>query len=231
MFKENKDLASVEFLVDSLKKRETLIVEGDVINFNLYTRDGYQLIDVAEQQFAGAANQQFLTRNNENYIVREDGYVEFPIVGLLYVKGLDRFELADELEKKYSSLYNDPLVLVQVTNRRVFVFMGLDGATVVELRNENMTLLEVLATAGGVSANSKARNIKLIRGDYNNPIIKKIDLSTIDGLRDANIIMQPNDVIIVAPVTRIAPAFLREITPILSLITTTFTLILLFRRT
>ena len=227
LFRDNQNFSYTAF-IDSLKHQETVVSEGDMITFRLYLRNGHQLLDMFGSQIEGGTR---LTKEiSEEYLVRNDGYVEFPILGRIYVRGLTKFELADLLEQKFSYIYNEPYILLDVINRRVFVFMGLDKASVIKLPNENTNLLETIAIAGGISSGAKSSKVKLIRGDYENPTIKKIDLSTIDGLRDANIIMQPNDVLIFSPVIRVIPVVLRELTPILSLFTTIFTLFILFKR-
>jgi hypothetical protein len=99
-----------------------------------------------------------------------------------------------------------------VTNNRVII-LGSPGGVVIPLANDNMNLLEVLALAGGVDGNGggggglyryggKTSNIRIIRGDLKNPQVEQIDLSTIAGMRKANLQMEPNDIIYIEPVRR-----------------------------
>jgi polysaccharide export outer membrane protein len=134
------------------------------------------------------------------------------------------------LEEKYSVIYKEPFILLNVTNRRAFVFIGRGNAQVIALPTENTTLIEVIALAGGLTGDSKSHKVRVIRGNYDNPMIKKVNLSTISGLKDADMIIQPYDLIVVEPTTEIAPQLLRQITPILTLATTLTTIILLVRR-
>ena len=67
------------------------------------------------------------------------------------------------------------------------------------LQNENTTLFEVLAQSGGVYKEGNASRVKVIRGDLNDPEIYLVDLSTIDGMRDANLNMQAGDIIYIDP--------------------------------
>ena len=88
----------------------------------------------------------------------------------------------------------------------------------ITLENTNTTLLEALALAGGIE-DGKARKIKLIRGDFKNPKVYLIDLSTIEGMTNGDIIIQANDIIYVEPVLHPARTILAELTPIVSLLT------------
>ena len=230
LLREDRKFSYTE-LVDTSANAQTLM-PGDVITFQLGTRDGYGFIDVIERvglsgggQAGGAA-----LMGGVRYLVRPDGVAEFPLLGELDVTGLTRLQLQKLLEEKYSVIYNDPFIVLNVTNRRAFVFIGRGNAMVVPLPTENTTLIEVIALAGGLTNDSKARKVRVIRGDYSKPMIKRINLSTISGLKDADMIIQPYDLIVVEPTTQIAPELLRQITPVLTLATTITTIILLVRR-
>ena len=60
--------------------------------------------------------------------------------------------------------------------------------------------------------------MRLLRGDFNNPEVYVIDLSTIEGLRQANLAVQPDDIIYIEPAQRPLSG-LRDFTPIISAIT------------
>jgi len=219
-------------LVDTSANAQTLM-PGDIITFQLGTRDGYGFIDVIEQvgiSGGGGQGGGIGILGGIRYIVRPDGVAEFPLLGEMDVTGLTRLQLQKLLEEKYSVIYNDPFIVLNVTNRRAFVFIGRGNARVVALPTENTTLIEVIALAGGLTNDSKARKVRVIRGDYSKPMIKRINLSTISGLKDADMIIQPYDLIVVEPTTQIAPELLRQITPVLTLATTITTIILLVRR-
>lgn len=229
LFRENKDIVS--FNMDSLTKTAQTIMPGDLVSFRLTTRKGYELVDLVTANAGGQQGQLMQgLQAGIRYLVRTDGTVEFPLIGNINVLGMTRLDLENLLESKYSSLYNDPFILLQVTNRRVFVFMGLGGASVISLPTENTTLIEVIALAGGIPPGAKSHKIRVIRGDLDAPSIKKVDFSTIDGLRDADFIIQPFDMIVVEPTTKVAPAILGDLTPVLTLLTTVLTFYLLIRR-
>jgi len=82
-------------------------------------------------------------------------------------------------------------------------------------------LLEVLALAKGLPNDSKAGNIKLIRGEQ----VYEVDLSTIQGFKDGNMIIEPGDVVYVEPVRRPFSEGLRDNSGVLSLLVSLATLI------
>jgi polysaccharide biosynthesis/export protein len=213
-----------------LKQQEHVVMHGDFITFNVTPQKGLMLIDMASGE-GGAQMQRMMQGGMAQYFVRDDGTVDLPVLGEVQVAGMKRLEVEKMLKEKYASVFVDPFLIITVSNRRAFVFAGLGRAQVVPLPRENTSLAELLALSGGIAENAKSNKIRVIRGDYENPTIRKVDLSTINGLKDAGMIMQANDLVVIEPVTRAAPALLRELTPYLGLITTALTLVLLFRRT
>jgi polysaccharide export outer membrane protein len=113
-----------------------------------------------------------------------------------------------------------------VLNRKAFVFKG-SNAQIISLNESPTNLIEVIAKSGGIENELKAYKIKIIRGDLKNPEIIKVDLSTLEGLRNAELIIQANDIVYIEERYRIASELLTEITPILTIATTLTTIILL----
>ena len=84
------------------------------------------------------------------------------------------------------------------------------------MENENSSLFELLATVGGVAEESNASRIKLIRGDLNDPEIYLIDVSTIEGIKTANINLMAGDIIYIDPFINYGARFTSDVSSILS---------------
>lgn len=212
-----------------------IIQPGDQITLQIFARQGFDLIDVLRMDLETASNTQgnaMLLRQQGVaqvfFMVEQDGFVELPIFGRVYAAGSTEKQLEEFIEKKGSVLFNEPFAILRVINRRAILFKGPTGA-VIPLNPQPTTLLEVLALSGGLDRDMKAYKIKVLRGDLSNPEIIDIDLSTIEGLQKADLIIQTNDVIYVEDRLRIARTALGEITPVLSLTTTMISFILLIR--
>jgi polysaccharide export outer membrane protein len=147
---------------------------------------------------------------------------------MMYVKGYTQNELENQLAQRYAALFVNPYVVLRVSNRRVFVFRG-EVASVVELNNAITSLPEVLAKAGGLTRQLKAYNIKIIRGDLANPQVRIINLSTLEGLRTADLIIQSNDIIYVEQKRTVVNDGLNLALPLVSAITTMLTLFVLLK--
>ena len=91
---------------------------------------------------------------------------------------------------------------------------------VVRIQNEYTTVIEALAMAGGISDRGKAHKIKVLRGNLNNPEVYKLDLSTVEGMKEANLIyVRANDIIYVEPSYFAGKQILQTTSSILGLVT------------
>ena len=161
------------------------------------------------------------TQRQITYLVRQDGTSNLPVLGSISVAEKTIVELEEEIRVLLSENYINPFVQIRVTNQRVIIFPGKGDAQVVGITNANTSLLEAIALAGGIRDEGRANSIKLMRKTKTGKReIYKIDLSTIDGLNHAQMIVQSNDYIYVDFKPRFASAFLTEVTPWLSLLTT-----------
>lgn len=219
---------------DSAYSEEFRLGANDAIEFRLFANDGFKMVDIISSG-TNNSNNNALLRQGFEYFLDKDGNVKLPIVGQENLQGMTIREAEAHLEKRYSEFYVNPFVLLRVVNRRVIIYPGEPGQSrVITLQNNNTTVLEVLAQAGGISGNGKAYNIKLIRhtDDPQKPFkVYKLNLSKIHpGLEDGSTVVQSNDVIYVEPRKQLANKTLREITPILSLVTSLITFYFLITR-
>lgn len=200
---------------------EYKIAPNDIIGLSVYTNDGFKLIDLTTSALSvTGSGGGGISSGYTKYSVDIEGFVKLPIIGRVKVKDLTIRQTEQFLEQQYATYYNKPFVVLNVLNRRVLVFPGSGGSgRVVTLENENITLIEALALAGGITETGKAYKIKLIRGDTRNPQVQLIDLSTIDGMKQSNLLLQANDIIYVEPVPRISQNLLSQIVPIIGILT------------
>lgn len=197
------------------------IQANDVFTFRLFANDGFRMIDLVDNEMGAARNNNALNRVSFNYLVDNQGYTKLPLLGKQHIAGNTVREAEAMLEEKYKTFYNRPFVQLTVNNRRVVVFPGGGGdARVVPLENNNTTLLEALAQSGGVAKRGDARNIKLFRTDTDGKRkVYRYDMSNMDGLPYADVVLQADDIIYVQPVPELAREVLNDITPLIALLT------------
>jgi polysaccharide biosynthesis/export protein len=205
-------------LVDSLSRLDYRLAPNDVIQYRILTNDGFELIDLARTNN--------LLRNDLDVLVESDGTLKMPMIGYVKVEGLTIREAEQLFAEKYSAVYVKPYVTMKVINKRVIVFPGNGGlARVLTLTNNNTTVLEAIALSGGITEDGKAYKVKLIRnGVPTKPQVFLMDLSKISGLAAGNTHVLANDIIYVEPRYRLARTLVSELTPIVTLVSTTLLL-------
>lgn len=201
----------------------------DKFYFNLYTNDGRRVLDILTGSIAEDGKTQPISEGNQvTYTISKDGTVDLPVVGKKKISGLNINDFKDSIISYYENRYTNPFVQVEVTNKRVIVFPGNGSdAKVVPLENNNTTLMEAIALAGGITDRGRSSNIKVMRLQETGRVVYEIDLSTIDGLIYADMIVQANDYIYVEPSAQLAKEALSEAAPIISIISSAAVLITL----
>lgn len=214
MFKTPK---GVEERSDSIPLRPTseyTISRDDKFSFILYTNGGKRIVE----NMAGM-NKDQATFEIPEYLVRSNGTAELPVVGEVFIAGLTVQQCEDTLAKRYSKEYQEPFVQVKLTNQRVIVFPGNGSdAKVVPLQNNNTTLMEAIAQAGGIADRGRADRVKLMRSTGSHRVVYVLDMSTIEGLKYADMIVQANDYIYVEPTEQVGREIVQGAAPIVSVL-------------
>lgn len=231
MFQLNENFTSADLSkAVSATEKNYIIQKNDLISVEVFTNKGERITDPNFELRTGAGNNQGSQGRKEySYLIMENGKVKLPMVGEIPLDGLTINEAEKKLENEYNDYYEESFVKIGFLNKRVII-LGATGGQVITLKNENTSLVEILAEAGGLNMGARAQNIRLIRGDQTNPEVYMIDLTSIEGMKSSIITMKPGDIIYVEPWRRVWLEGLRDIAPILSLVSSVLTLALVLQR-
>lgn len=196
-----------------------LIQPGDRLALHIYSNDGFKLVDITSS--TNYNNEGNATMTDVTFSVDNDSTVKLPIIGRIPIVGMSIREGEKLLEELYSKYYNDPFIIIKVTNRSAIVFFNdLGKGTMVQLNNDNTSIYEALAQAGGIGELSKSYSIKILRGDPKNPKIYKVDVSTIEGLKTSELRVLSNDIIYVDAGSRFTKRISTDVLPVLGILST-----------
>jgi polysaccharide biosynthesis/export protein len=201
-------------------EKNYIIQRYDQLEAEVFTNKGEKIIDPDFRSGDTNQNGQSTQTVTPSYEIDVNGIAKFPMIGEAKLEGLTIRQAEEVLQQAYSKFYTDAYVVLRYTNKRVIV-LGAPGGQVIPLTNENMYLVEVLALAKGLSNDAKSQNIRILRGDQ----VYVADLSTFDGYVKNNIPIQSGDIVYVEPIRRPFTEGVRDYGPILSIITTLTTLI------
>ena len=212
MMRTGSDYPFSEF--GEFEDTEYRLAADDIIRFELYPNDGFLMINAAAAGGRGDIQEKGISLE---ILVEFDGFVKLPKIGRTYMEGLTLRQAELVLEDKFSEFYNKPFVLLTVINKRVTIMAG-GNSSVVTLSNENTTLFEALAESGGVPNDGISGKVKLVRGDISKPEVYQLDLSTLQGVKEADLVLQANDIIYIETRPRQIERIAELIAPYASLI-------------
>ena len=139
----------------------------------------------------------------QNYLVDNDGCIDYPILGKLQVGGLTKSACEQLIHDKIVPYLNErenPVVTVRMSNYKISVLGEVARPGMFNVSNEKINILEALAQAGDLTIYGVRDRVKLIREDANG----KKEMHTLN-LNDANLISSPyyylqqNDIVVVEP--------------------------------
>lgn len=149
----------------------------------------------------------FVWRNPElsgTFAVRPDGKISTSLVEDITVAGKTPSQFARELEKVLAKYIRDPVVTVSVNgfvgpfSEQVRI-IGASGKPMAFPYRQNMTALDLMIAAGGLSEFADGNNAKLVRVVNGTQTTYELRLDDLirDGEIGANVDILPGDIIII----------------------------------
>lgn len=135
----------------------------------------------------------------QTYLVDSEGNIEFPVLGTVNVKGLNRQELSELLEKRISKYVQNPIVNVRIANFQVTVLGEVNRPGTFSIPDENLSLNKALGFAGDLTIYGKRDNVLIIREGNEGKSYEYVDLTNSDLLNSPYYYLKQNDVVYVEP--------------------------------
>jgi len=127
----------------------------------------------------------------QQYLVDNQGNINFPVLGEIHVGGLTKLEIENLIIDKLK---------VRIVNYRISVLGEVTKPGSFVVSNEKINLLEALAMAGDLTIYGMRDNVKLIRtGQDNKQEIITMDLNKTETMLSPYYQLQQNDIIYVTP--------------------------------
>lgn len=138
----------------------------------------------------------------QRYLVSNDGKINFPLLGELYVKGMTIPELQDYIAGRLTGTYlqDRPVVTVEMANFRVSVLGEVARPGVFSVEKGKINIYEALALAGDMTIYGVRDMVKVIREDAaGRKYIHSLDLTKADVINSPYYQLQQNDIVYVTP--------------------------------
>ncbi len=138
----------------------------------------------------------------QRYLVSNDGKINFPLLGEIYVKGMTVPELQDYIAGRLTGTYlqKKPVVTVEMANYRVTVLGEVAKAGVYSVDKGKINIFEALALAGDMTIYGVRDKVQIIREDgAGHKHIHYLDLTRADVINSPYYQLQQNDIVYVTP--------------------------------
>ena len=152
------------------------------------------------QQMGGQGGGMYGSYELYSYLVDQDGNIDFPTIGKIYVRDLTTRDVKQKLEKELSALlqelpggYSTVSVEVNIVNRSFSIIGAQSGRYMIN--KEKMTIFEALAMAGDLGEFNSRKEIKIVREKEGVTTIKTFDVRSKEIINSEFYYVEPNDII------------------------------------
>ena len=171
---------------------------------NLFIR----ALNIIDEKSSGVLNGE-TTRSNymssdasiylNSYTVNKDGYIDYPLTGLVEVKNLTVEQAKEKLQLELSKYVKETALMVKLSNFDLTILGEVSKPGKYKVYQSEISILEALALAGNVTNFAKNDAVKIVRRTDNGSEIVIVDIGDADILSSPYYYLKPNDIIYVEP--------------------------------
>lgn len=175
-----------------------------VIPFNQETHvEATQMSRALQGRAVNNANayKQQTTRKVLGYLVDQEGYIIFPVLGKMQVAGITYDSLQNYIGRRLieGEYIMDPLVTVSPMNFRVSVIGEVARPRELHITGDRLTLLEALAMCGDITLYGQRDNVMVLREKNGKSVPIMVDLTKKTLFDSECYYLQQNDIVYVEP--------------------------------
>ena len=136
-----------------------------------------------------------------DYLVDNEGNIDYPVLGKLHVAGLTTRECEALIRKELQQYLNEvPNVTVRTSNYKISVLGEVKSPGTYTVSDERINIFQALALAGDMTVFSVRDDVQLLREDsLGNRRVLHLDLTSTDIALSPDYYLQQNDIVYVKP--------------------------------
>lgn len=187
---------------------EMTIKPKDMLSIFVFSSDAvaaapFNISENAQINNASTRNPQRQPVRLHQYMVDNNGEIDFPIVGKIKLVGMSIPQANEAIKSKIAKYFkdeNDCLVNTYIDNYEVTVLGEVKNPNTFTSRRNKMTVLEALAMAGDMTIYGKRDCVKILReksdGEYE---IHELDMRDANVLNSPYYYLQQRDIVYIEP--------------------------------
>lgn len=182
----------IESVIPFNQETHTEVVEMSRLNIAGASRSGSKISDTYQSK---------KTRQIAGYLVDDNGYITFPVIGKVLAAGVAYDSLQIILQQKLMAggYVNDPVVTVSPMNFRVSVVGEVRMPRELHVVGERLTIFEALAMCGDITDSGMRSNVVVMREKNGVVTPIEIDLTKKTIFESEVYYLQQNDIVYVEP--------------------------------
>ena len=134
-----------------------------------------------------------------SYTVNKEGYIDYPLTGLVEVKNLTVEQAKDKLQNELAKYVKETALMVKLSSFDVTVIGEVAHPGKYKIYQSEIGLFEALALAGNVTNFAKTESVKLVRRTDNGSEIITLNVGNADILSSPYYYLKPNDILYIEP--------------------------------
>lgn len=228
----NRDLeyirSSKEIKNAKANKQDYLLQQGDLISVQISTTTQQQH-DFFNKE--NTSNSQLMIQNPYlyGYIINEEGNLDLPSLGKVKAAGFTLRELENVIKNIAVSYFESPVIKLNIINFEITILGEVNRPGTFKIIDPEVNILYALSLSGDMTQFGNRRKVKVIRNENELNRVFYIDLTKKEVLNNTDFMLQPHDIIYVAPLNKKFYAF-NNITNVISMALSAVTLYLLINR-
>lgn len=169
--------------------------KNDMINIRISARSAEML-----NMFDGYTTQSGLTTQGRGVRIQEDGNIELPRVGKIYVESLTLEEARDKIQTEFYKIFNEEAAYIEVLMPGInFTIVGEAASGNYFVPRYDFNLLEAFAMAGNLTDVADRKHIQILRTTPEGSHRVEVDITSESIMNSEYFWLQPNDVVIINP--------------------------------
>ncbi len=134
-----------------------------------------------------------------SYTVSEQGTIEFPLAGQIYVQNLNVEQIKERIQEILDEYLKETVLIVKLVNFNLTVLGEVRRPGQYKVYQSEINIFEALSMAGDLTEFAKRDDIKIIRQTKTGSEIIMVDMEKADILSSDYYYLKPNDIIYVEP--------------------------------
>ncbi|MDX1365516.1 polysaccharide biosynthesis/export family protein [Arenibacter latericius] len=134
-----------------------------------------------------------------DYLIDQDGNINFPVLGKVKIAGLSPEELRMLLADKLTDYLKDPIINIRLVNFKVTVLGEVSRPGTYPVNGERISVLEAIGLAGDLTIKGMRENVMVIRDFDGTKVYTRIDLTQKEAMNSPVYYLTQNDVVYIEP--------------------------------